>query len=68
MLHFISQSSNTRKIENFFKHHHQEDDKNHLKTHKNLRKNVGGRRIAVAICYYIIRKMNLKIKKFSKLA
>ena len=56
MLHFISQSSNTRKIENFFKHHHQEYDKNRLKLHKNLQKNVGGRITAVAICYYIIKK------------
>jgi len=54
MLHFISQSSNTRKIENFFKYHHQEDGKNHLKTHKNLQKNIGNRSYAAAICYYII--------------
>jgi len=56
MLHFISQSSNACKIENFFEHHHQEDDKNRLKPHKNLRKNVGGRITAVAICCYIIKK------------
>ena len=38
MLHFISQSSDTRKIKNFFEHHRLDDGKNLLKPHKNSEK------------------------------
>ena len=41
MLHFISQSSDTRKIKNFFEHHRLDDGKNLLKPHKNSEKNSG---------------------------